>query len=328
MSTSSCTAFVPPRVLMVTGACLPEAERRLIDGKFADVIEVVSPRDPEDIFSRAGNVTDYVLGGPEYIDAGFLARMPALRRIALLGTGIPSFIDEAATRKRSIAVFNTPHVNADSVAEFALGIIIVNAADVVASADGVRTGSCWLQTPWRKLQDRRIGIVGLGHIGQALIGRLVALGAREIVYASRTRKPALEREYGVRSISVRAMVAECDVVSIHVGYSQETHHMFDATMFAACRPDLRLHCFSNPRTIDPKAARCALEKGHVGHIYMDGYYREWTYNVGKEQDSEGLLTLPYSKFTATSHLAAQSIDAINRQLTMALRQLIGDLQNE
>ena len=154
------------------------------------------------------------------------------------------------------------------------------------------------------------------------------IGAREIVYASRTRKPALEREYGVRSISVRAMVAECDVVSIHVGYSQETHHMFDATMFAACRPDLRLHCFSNPRTIDPKAARCALEKGHVGHIYMDGYYREWTYNVGKEQDSEGLLTLPYSKFTATSHLAAQSIDAINRQLTMALRQLIGDLQNE
>ena len=163
MSTSSCTAFVPPRVLMVTGACLPEAERRLIDGKFADVIEVVSPRDPEDIFSRAGNVTDYVLGGPEYIDAGFLARMPALRRIALLGTGIPSFIDEAATRKRSIAVFNTPHVNADSVAEFALGIIIVNAADVVASADGVRTGSCWLQTPWRKLQDRRIGIVGRAH---------------------------------------------------------------------------------------------------------------------------------------------------------------------
>ena len=259
MSTSSCTAFVPPRVLMVTGACLPEAERRLIDGKFADVIEVVSPRDPEDIFAR-GQCYRLRSRWTGVHRCWLLARMPALRRIALLGTGIPSFIDEAATRKRSIAVFNTPHVNADSVAEFALGIIIVNAADVVASADGVRTGSCWLQTPWRKLQDRRIGIVA-GHIGQALIGRLVALGAREIVYASRTRKPALEREYGVRSISVRAMVAECDVVSIHVGYSQETHHMFDATMFAACRPDLRLHCFSNPEPLIRKRHAARWKRG-------------------------------------------------------------------
>ena len=100
-----------------------------------------------------------------------------------------------------------------------------------------------------------------GHIGQALIGRLVALGAREIVYASRTRKPALEREYGVRSISVRAMVAECDVVSIHVGYSQETHHMFDATMFAACRPDLRLHCFSNPEPLIRKRHAARWKRG-------------------------------------------------------------------
>ena len=185
--------------------------------------------------------------------------MPALRRIALLGTGIPSFIDEAATRKRSIAVFNTPHVNADSVAEFALGIIIVNAADVVASADGVRTGSCWLQTPWRKLQDRRIGIVGRAH-RTGTDWPSSCIGAREIVYASRTRKPALEREYGVRSISVRAMVAECDVVSIHGLFAGNTSYVRcnDVRgMPSRFAPALLFE----PRTIDPKAARCALEKG-------------------------------------------------------------------
>lgn len=328
MSMRSYTASVPPRVLMVTGACLPDTQRRLIAGRFAEIIEIVSPRNPEDIFSRTGNVTDYILGGPEYIDADSLSRMPELRRIALLGTGIPSFIDEAAARQRNIAVFNTPHVNADSVAEFALGAIIVNAADAVASAEGVRQGSHWLQTPWRTLQDSRIGIVGLGHIGQALTRRLAALGVRDIAYASRTRKPALEREYGLRFMPTRAMVAECHVISMHVNYSQETHHLFDAAMFSACRPDLRLHCFSNPLTIDPAAARRALEGGQVAQLYMDGYYREWTHNAGKTQDAEGLLTLPYSKFLATSHLAAQSVDAINRQLPMALRHLIDDVQNE
>ncbi|WP_174385585.1 2-hydroxyacid dehydrogenase [Burkholderia metallica] len=321
-------AFVPPRVLMVTGPRLPDTQRALIAGRFAELIEIASPRDPEDIFSRAANVTDYILGGPEYIDADSLARMPVLRRIALLGTGIPSFIDETAVQKRNIAVFNTPHVNSDSVAEFALGTIIVNAADAVASAEGVRHGSSWLQTPWRTLQDSRIGIVGLGHIGQALTRRLTALGVRDIAYASRTRKPALEQTYGVHFMPVRAMVAECHVVSMHVNYSQETHHMFDASMFAACRADLRLHCFSNSRTIDPAAARRALEEGQLAQLYMDGYYREWTHNAGQKQDAEGLLALPYSKFLATSHLAAQSVDAINRQFPMALRQLTGDVQNK
>ncbi|MGR3910827.1 NAD(P)-dependent oxidoreductase [Burkholderia sp. SR8] len=328
MNMPSYTAPVPPHVLMVTGVCLTDAQRRLIAGRFAEVIEIVAPLNPEDIFSRTFNVTDYILGGPEYIDADSLARMPALRRIALLGTGIPSFIDEAAARARDIAVFNTPHVNADSVAEFALGAIIVNAADAVGSAEGVRQGGRWLQTPWRTLKDSRIGIIGFGHIGQALTRRLAALGVRNIAYASRTRKLALERAYGVHFMPVRSMVTECDVVSMHVSYSPETHHMIDATMFAACRPDLRLHCFSNPRTIDPAAARRALEEGQLARLYMDGYYREWTRNAGKTQDPEGLLELPCSKFVATSHLAAQSVDAINRQLPMALRQLIGDVRNE
>ncbi|WP_157654433.1 NAD(P)-dependent oxidoreductase [Burkholderia ubonensis] len=328
MNRPSYTASVPPRVLMVTGVRLTDVQRRLIAGRFAEVIEIVSPQDPEDIFSRTGNITDYILGGPEYIDADSLARMPSLRRIALLGTGIPSFIDEAAARTRGITVFNTPHVNADSVAEFALGAIIVNAADAVASVEGVRQGSRWLQTPWRTLKNSRIGIIGLGHIGRALTRRLAALGVRNIAYACRTRKPALERAYGVHFMPVRAMVAECHVVSMHVNYSTETHHMIDSAMFAACRPDLRLHCFSNPRTIDPAAARRALERGELAQLYMDGYYREWTRNAGKEEDPEGLLKRPCSKFLATSHLAAQSVDAINRQLPIALRQLVGDVQSE
>ena len=328
MSTPSYVASEPPRVLMVTGTHLLESQRRLVAGRFAEIIEISSPRDPEDILSRAGKVTDYVLGGPEYIDAKSLARMPELRRIALLGTGIPSFIDEEAARRRNLAIFNTPHVNADSVAEFALGAIIVNAADAVASAEGVRYGSRWLQTPWRTLRDSRIGIVGLGHIGQALACRLAALGVQDIAYASRTRKPALEREHGVHFMSLRTMVAECHAISVHLNYSRETHHMFDAALFSACRPDLRLHCFSNPLTIDPAAARRALEGGQLAQLYIDGYYREWTRNAGRTQDAEGLLTLPYSKFLATSHLAAQSIDAIKRQLPMALRSLLGDVQNE
>ncbi|MCO8610779.1 NAD(P)-binding domain-containing protein [Burkholderia multivorans] len=328
MNAPSYTASVPPRVLMVTGVRLTDVQRRLIAGRFAEVIEIVSPQDPEDIFSHTRNITDYILGGPEYIDAKSLARMPSLRRIALLGTGIPSFIDEAAARARDIKVINTPHVNAESVAEFALGAIILNAADAVASVEGVRQGSHWLQTPWRTLKNSRIGIIGLGHIGRALTRRLAALGVRNIAYAGRTRKRAFERTYDVHFMPVREMVAECHVISMHVNYSPETHHMIDATMFAACRPDLRLHCFSNPRTIDPAAARRALEQGKLAQIYMDGYYREWKYNAGKIEDHEGLLKLPYSKFLATSHLAAQSVHAINRQLRIALRRLVGDVQSE
>lgn len=309
------------RVLMITGVRLSVAQSRKTSCMFERVIEVTSPEGPEDIFLRANGVTDYILGGPEYVDADGFAQMPNLRRMVLLGTGTPSFIDENAARHHGVVVFNTPHLNADSVAEFALGMLIAGSSSAIVSADGVRSGQVWLQTPWRTLGTSRIGIVGLGHIGEALVRKLSALGVRNVAYASRARKPTLERRYGMCFKPLRALLGECDVVSLHVSYSHETHHLFNVATFAACNPDLRLYCFSNPRTIDPAAARHALDTRQLSQIYMDGYYREWTRNTGQATDEDGLLSLPRERFWATSHIAAQSICAIQEQLAMALRQL-------
>lgn len=320
--TQADTQATSPRVLMLTGSQFSAQQLATLQTVFAQVIQLPCPASLDEILSQAGAVTDYILGGPEYIDAAAFARMPQLRRLVLLGTGIPSFVDLAAVTPQ-VKVMNTPHLNAASVAEFALAMLIANAAGALASADEVRSGSRWRQTPWKTLSEHDIGIVGLGHVGSALLEKLSALGARKLRYCSRERKPHLEAKYGAIFLPLEQLLAQCSLVSVHVGYSATTHHMFNQHSLAACRTDLQLHCFANPRTIDPHAARAALLNGQLQQIYMDGYYREWTDNQGMQADAENLLALPRDQFWATSHLAAQTEAAIAQQLALALEKLLG-----
>lgn len=311
----------PGRVLVITGAASPAALHAECMACFDAVVEIAAPSSEDKILLRAAEATDYVLGGPEYLGARMLAGLPRLRRVVLLGTGVPSFIDEAEAARRNIEILNTPHMNADSVAEFAVGMMIMAEARAFASAEDVRNGAAWRQGPWRTLPESRIGLVGLGYIGEAVARRLRAIGAGQIGYFSRARRLSLEAELGLQWRPIEALIQDCDRISFHVSYTPQTHELIDDRLLAHGHADLSILCFSNPRIIDPSAARRALTEGRLGHLYMDGYYREWTANQGTKNDLEKLLTLPTDQFTATSHIAAQTFDAIDRQLSRALALL-------
>ncbi|GGB11282.1 glyoxylate/hydroxypyruvate reductase B [Brucella endophytica] len=313
--------LVVNRVLLVTGCCLSEAQVTRYGASYSRIIELPQPTSPEAIFDAGRMATDYILGGPEYIDAVALERMPALERLVLLGTGVASFVDQSAAAARGLTVMNTPHMNVESVAEFALAMLIVNASNAIGSADQVRAGVGWPQGPWKTLREQKIGIFGLGHIGRALLQRLHALGVENVLYASRHRHTEMEREYGLIYVAHTELFQNCDSVSIHVSYNPVTHHIINRAILIAANRDLSILCFANPRVIDPDAARDALVLGQIRRLYIDGYYREWQANRGQVDDPEGLLALPGDRFWATSHLAAQTHNAIGRQLEQALELL-------
>lgn len=310
------------RHLLVTGAGLGTCLRTACAPHFATITEVVRPVSPAAILEAGHHATDYILGGPEYLGRTMLESLPRLRRVILLGTGVPSFVDRDAVRERGIDLRNTPHMNADSVAEFAVAALVMTAARSAASGAGVRTGTHWRQTPWRTLSDSRIGLVGLGHIGEALARRLRAMGARDLRYCSRTRKPRLEADLGIRWQPLAGLIGACHAVCFHVPYSAATHGLIDDGLLRGGSADLTLLCFSNPRIVDPAAIRRALADGRLGHLYLDGYFREWTENRGAAEDPEGLLGLPPEQVTVTSHIAAQTTVAIAQQLARAVEVLI------
>lgn len=266
----------------------------------------------------------YLIGGPEYVDAEILDAAPTLRGLVVLGTGTPSFVDLTAARTRGITVRNTPGLNANAVAEFAVGMLVAVNAGVFGSAEGLHLGSEWSQTSRNDLDGCRIGLVGLGAIGALIARKLRALAPGcGLFYWSRYPKPPVEEATGARKLELPDLFARCDLCSIQVTYHpKETHHLIDDRVLVACRRELKVLHFCNPDIIDPGALLSALQENRLAFAYMDGYYREWINNRGSQHDPEGLLSLGVNKFVATSHIAARSHQALAASLLQAAEHFI------
>jgi lactate dehydrogenase-like 2-hydroxyacid dehydrogenase len=229
-----------------------------------------------------------------------------------MGTGMPSFVDIDAATVRGIRLRNVPDVNADSVSEFALAMILAVNARVFQAWEGLRSGMRWWQPVRHQLNHCTIGLVGLGRIGRGIAERLRAVAPDcDIRYWSRTRKPELERDVGIQWMALRTLFQTCDLCSIQLAYDAgATHCLINGEVLAACRHGIRLIHLSNPRIVDAAALRSALQEGRVGLAYFDGYYREGYNNLGVADDREGLLSLGTEKFIATSHVASLTQEAL------------------
>jgi lactate dehydrogenase-like 2-hydroxyacid dehydrogenase len=275
-----------------------------------------------DVERAIESATDYILGGPEYLDAALMRNSPQLRRVAVMGTGTSSFVDIAHASSCGIAVMNTPGINAPAVAEFAISMMVASLAGAFESIESVRDGSRWVQTPRKSLGGAHIGLVGMGAVGQAIVSGLRKLGQGRISYYNRTRKPELESVHGLEYLPLDSLMAQVDLCSVQLRYEPETHHLIGERQLLGRNPGMMLLNFSNPRVVDPRALREALAGGTIRFGFIDGFYDEWVTNRGAAQDQSGLLSLPSSKFVATSHIAAQSVDTVQKVFDAAVERIL------
>ena len=146
-----------------------------------------APLSNNEIIKHIKGVQHYIVGGPEFIDDKIMSEAQQLKQIVVMGTGISSFIDLEAAKKRQIKVDNTPGINSDSVAEFALASIIFNLANGFHSRDMLMKG-VWYQKPHKTLSEVKLGIIGLGNIGAKLIRKIQAISnSTELFYFSKNK---------------------------------------------------------------------------------------------------------------------------------------------
>jgi len=284
------------------------------------LVHLRTPRNNEEIVHHLKGIRHYIVGGPEYIDHHMLMCAHDLKHVVVMGTGTNSFIDLDAARLRNIHVDNTPGLNAEIVAEFALGMLIASLANSFFSYQNLLEGG-WHQTPHRTLSESKIGIVGMGNIGKNLSQKIRAISAANISYCSRTRKLDLERKLGLEFMDVECMAHSCDAIILAVTYTPQTHHIISSKVLQSTRNGLILLNLSNPKTVDPTVLKECLENGNLQFAFFDGYYSEWIQNQGSQEDPYGLLKLGSEKFVATSHIAAQSRAAISQILQVAFKKI-------
>jgi D-3-phosphoglycerate dehydrogenase / 2-oxoglutarate reductase len=204
-------------------------------------------------------------------DAAFMDRAPELAVIARTGIGCDS-IDLNAASRRGIAVCNTPDAPTASVAEHALMLMLAIAKRLKPAERAVAEGRVDVHVPQHEgveLAGARLGLVGLGRSGGYLARLASALGMR--VAACDPGVPDQRfAELGVKQVGgIDALVADADVVSLHVPLTLETHHLIDRAVLDRIRPGAILINTARGGLVDEQALLDALEQGRLAGAGLD-----------------------------------------------------------
>jgi glyoxylate reductase len=213
------------------------------------------------------------------IDAAVIAAAgPQLKLIANFGAGV-DHIDVAAAAARGITVTNTPGVLTEDTADMTMALILAAARRIVEGANVVHAGgfSGWSPT-WmlgRRISGKRLGIIGMGRIGQAVAVRAKAFGM-QVHYHNRKPAPAavadaLEATYWD---SLDQMLARMDVISVNCPHTPGTFHLLSARRLKLMQPHAILVNTARGEIIDESALADLLARGAIGGAGLDVYEEE------------------------------------------------------
>lgn len=154
----------------------------------------------------------YILGGIEKVTEKVINSADELKVIAFTGADWRNFIPAYETAsERGIAITNTPGANAYAVSEYTITLILAMIRNIFELG---RTGKKEFQTT-QSLNELTVGIIGMGNIGSRVATLLHQLGAKEIIYYSRTRREDIEEKTGARFVSLDEVLSKSDVVTLH-----------------------------------------------------------------------------------------------------------------
>jgi glyoxylate reductase len=169
------------------------------------------------------------------------------------------------------------------------------------------------------LQGRRLGIIGMGAIGQALARRAKAFGMT-VAYSNRTAvDPALEAELGADRLNLDEMLATSDVVSVNCPYSAETHHLIGPEQFELMRSSAYLINTARGPIVDEAALVAALRDGAIAGAGLDVYEHEPQLAPGLA-DFENVVLIP--------HLGSATVETRAAMATLAARNTVAVLTGQ
>jgi lactate dehydrogenase-like 2-hydroxyacid dehydrogenase len=209
--------------------------------------------------------------GESKVGAELIARLPALQIVSIMGVGYDG-VDVAACKARGVLVTHTPDVLNDDVADLALALSL-NVARRIPQADRhVREGR-WPQGNMplaTKLSGARMGIVGMGRIGQAIALRARAFGM-SVAYSARSVKPQLPYAFHAR---VADLAAASDFLVIITPGGAATRKLIDAEVLRALGPKGYLINVARGSVVDEAALIAALQQGTIAGAALDVFENE------------------------------------------------------
>ena len=249
------------------------------------------------------------LAGVEPIGERLLSQATDLKVISRNGAGTDAIDLDAAERAR-IEVVRAVGANAQGVAELVLALTLCALRHVVPTATALKHGE-WTRIKGSELPDRRIGIVGLGAVGERTAAAFTGLGAEVCghdPYAQRATVPLVELD---------ELLATCDVISLSAPASSDGRPLIDADRLARVPEGTVLVNTARSALVDDDAVLAALVDGRLAAYAVDAFDTE---------PPEPSRLLRHERVIATPHLGGYTTSSIQRATRMAVDNLLTALE--
>ena len=259
----------------------------------------------------ASIINDYdvlIVRGRTKVDAG-LIRKSKLKIVGRAGVGLDN-IDLQAAKEKGVTVLNTPSAPTTSVAELTVGLMLCLLRKIPFADHSMKEGR-WIksQLMGEELQSKKIGIIGrAGRIGNE-VSRILTVGFQAYVLGYDVIRPR-----GVPGLSyeitdsIEDLLQRCDIVTIHVPYSPQTHYLLNDARLRMMRKGSYLVNTSRGDIVEGPALLRLLREGHLGGAGLDVFHLE----PPVEEWEKELVNLPNGTTVVTCHIGAETRQAQKR----------------
>jgi hydroxypyruvate reductase len=261
----------PPRPHILAVAKLPPFLMEPLQASF-EVHDRLHESDPAAFAKVAPLIRGIAGGGESKVPRTLMDQLPALEVVSIMGVGYDG-VDVAAALERRIPVTHTPGVLNDEVADLAIGLMLSVARRIPLADRYVRAGRWAKEGPMplaRKVSGARLGIVGLGRIGQAIASRAEAFGM-SISYTARSAKADLPYAFYP---TASALAAAVDFLIVITPGGAGTRHMINAQVLAALGSGGYLINVARGSVLDEAALVDALQRGVIAGAALDVFENE------------------------------------------------------
>ncbi len=280
-------------------------------------LTVYDDTSPEDIVSRCLD-SDAVITNKVPFSRETMEKLPRLKYIGITATGY-NIIDIKAADEMGIIVTNVPEYSTEGVAESVFAHILAFTARVTEHAALVRSGA-WQDAghfsftayPLSELYGKRIGIVGMGHIGMRTAEIAAAFGM-EVVYSSRSHKPEAEAR-GFKPVTLDELFSTSDFISLHVPQTDETKGMINRERIRMMKSSAILINTARGGLIDEEALAEALRERRIAGAGLDV--------LAEEPPVHGSPLLSIPECIITPHIAWAAKETRTRLMNMTLENLV------
>lgn len=205
------------------------------------------------------------------IGADILSQCPKLKMLDVAFTGL-DHIDLDYCQAHNIEVKNASGYATEGVAELAIGLMLDVYRHITALDADIRQGGTRNNFLGKELRGKRVGIVGTGAIGIRTALLLQGFGC-EVVAWSRSQKADI-LAHNIPYVTLEELMSTCDIISLHVPLTKETHHLISRELLEKCKPTAVIINTARGNVVDIDALADLLKAGKLGGAGIDVYEKE------------------------------------------------------